>query len=520
MIDRRTLLAMSAAAATGLASSSVSGGGASDGIYFGQEVPFTFDALLSWAKALSLKPYESPKVSDRDIIERIDFDEYQEIKFRPEGAIWGQGDGPYPIELFHVGKFFKEPVRMFVVSQRGFAREVRYGSDLFNYGKSSFAQVLPADTGYAGFRVLTAPGEPDWLAFLGASYFRTPGETKQYGLSSRGLAIDVAMPTPEEFPRFSHFWLEPLQGGRGVVINALLDSARITGAYRIVTTRDGGTLMDIQAHLFPRAAIDRVGIGPLTSMFWYGKYNRKEAIDWRPEIHDSDGLSIWSGNGERIWRPLNNPGQVQTSSFFDRAPKGFGLMQRERRFDQYEDDGTFYDRRPSVWVEPMGDWGEGAVQLVEIPTNDEIHDNIVAYWVPKEPFEAGQERMLRYKLHWRQDEPYPAPLARVVATRIGAGGIPGRPRLRGTAKYAIDFQGGKLPQLQKRGDIELVLTSPSGKFERDVVYPVVDSKKWRVTFDFTPESATPVDLRLYLRKDGDALSETWLFQHLPSLATF
>ena len=515
MIDRRTLLA---GGTVSFAMLKAAGGMAAPkpDLYFGPEVAFSFDAMIGWARDISLRPYQRPLIPKPELIERLDFDEYQQIRFRPEWDIWSDGEGPYPIELFHVGKYFKDPVRIFIVSGEKIAREVRYASGLFNYGKSEFARDLPADTGFAGFRVLTAPGKPDWLAFLGASYFRTPGETMQYGLSSRGLAIDVAMPAPEEFPRFSHFWLEPMQGKPGVVINALLDSPRISGAYRFLTTRETGTLMDIEAHLFPRGEIERVGIGPLTSMFWYSKHDRKHAVDWRPEIHDSDGLAIWSGTGERIWRPLNNPNSVQTSSFNETNPKGFGLLQRERRFGQYEDDGTFYEKRPSVWVEPEGDWGAGAIQLVEIPTDDEIHDNIVAYWSPKDPYNAGDHKHFRYRLHWRQEEPYPAPLARVISTRIGAGGIPGRPRPKGTVKYVVDFSGGKLPELTHRGDVDVVVTSPSGKIERDVAYPVVDAGKWRVTFDFTPAAPEPVDLRMYLKKGGDAISETWIFQHLPA----
>ena len=513
MIDRRTFLIGSAA--LGLAGNSAAAETGQNSIFFGPQVPFSFDTLIGLAKELSEKPFKKAVVQNPELIERLDFDAYQQIKFKPELAIWGEGDGPYPVELFHVGRYFKEPVRIHVVSAAGLAQEVRYGPDLFTYGKSEFAKALPADTGFAGFRVLAAPGVPDWLAFLGASYFRSPAETGQYGQSSRGLAIDVAMPTPEEFPRFTSFWLEPMAGRRAIVIYALLDSPRIAGAYRFETTHEGATLMNVYAHLFPRADIARVGIGPLTSMYWYGKPNRRAAADWRPEIHDSDGLSIWTGSGERIWRPINNPQSVQTSSFFDRRPKGFGLLQRDRDFHDYEDDGAFYHKRPSVWVEPIGDWGEGAVQLVEIPTSDEIHDNIVAYWTPRQPFRAGEHHEVQYKLHWRLEEPYPAPLARVIATRMGAGGIPGQPRPKGATKYVIDFRGGRLGEFTKRGDLDGVVSAASGKLEREAAYPVVDTDKWRVIFDFTPDSEAPVDLRVYLKKGEDALSETWLFQHLP-----
>jgi glucans biosynthesis protein len=515
MIDRRSLLA--GAAASLVAAPFVRAATARPNLYSGPEVPFSFAQLIDWAKTLSDEPYRAPVIRHRELIQRIDYDAYQQIRFRSDWAIWAQGDGPFPVELFHVGEFFKEPVRIFVVEREGTAREVRYGNDLFTYGASDFARQLPPDTGFAGFRVMTAPGEPDWLSFLGASYFRSPGETRQYGLSARGLAIDTAMPTPEEFPRFTNFWLEQIPGAKDLVVNALMESPSVTGAYRFHTVRGKGVVMNIEAHLFPRTDIKRVGIGPLTSMYWYGKYNRRAAVDWRPEIHDSDGLAMLTGAGEYIWRPLNNPLAVQTSSFFDRSPKGFGLAQRERRFDQYEDDGVFYEKRPTVWVEPVGDWGAGAVQLVEIPTNDEIHDNIVAYWEPADTFRAGQHREFRYKLHWRLTEPHETPNAKVVSTRVGAGGVPGRPRPQGTVKYVVDFEGAAIDPYRKRDELEMVVTAPAGRIDRQAIYPVLETRKWRATFDFTPSDSKPVDLRMYLRKDGKALSETWLFQHTPAL---
>jgi glucans biosynthesis protein len=515
MINRRSVLA--GAAASLLAPGVIRSAQAKPNLYSGPEVPFSFEQLLDWAKEIGGLPYRPPVVRNAELIQRIDYDAYQQIRYRPDWAIWAAGDGPFPVELFHVGEFFKEPVRIFVVERKGVAREVRYGHDLFTYGSSDFARQLPPDTGFAGFRVMTAPGEPDWLSFLGASYFRSPGETRQYGLSARGLAIDTAMPSPEEFPRFSNFWLEQIPGARDLIVNALMESPSVTGAYRFHATRQTGTLMTVEAHLFPRKDIARVGVGPLTSMYWYGKTNRRAAIDWRPEIHDSDGLAVLTGSGEYIWRPLNNPLRVQTSSFLDTSPRGFGLAQRERRFDQYEDDGVFYGKRPTVWVEPLDDWGEGAVQLVEIPTNDEIHDNIVAYWEPARKFRAGEHRVLRYKLHWRLNEPYLGENAHVVSTRVGAGGVPGRPRPQGTVKYAVDFQGPAIKPYRGAEDLDIVVTAPSGRIERGACYPVISTEKWRAIFDFTPGSPEPVDIRLYLRKDGRAVSETWILQHSPAL---
>jgi periplasmic glucans biosynthesis protein len=512
MIDRRAFLAASfllgftrngALAAPKLAD------------HLGPEKAFSFDLLVGWAEALGRTPFQPVKAPGGDLLDRLGYDEQRKIKFNPGLAIWADGGGPFPIELFHLGRYFRKPVCIFLVSGGGYAREVLYSPDFFTYGDNSLAKSIPQDAGFAGFRVLTGSGEADWLSYLGASYFRSPGETRQYGLSARGLAINVAMPAPEEFPHFTKFWLEPLAGERSLAVSALLDSPSIAGAFRMEAVRRQGAFMSVQAHLFPRVDIERVGLAPLTSMFWHGKHNRGGVIDWRPEVHDSNGLALWTGQGERIWRPLNNPSAVQTSSFYDVNPKGFGLLQRERRFDRYQDDGVFYEQRPSLWVEPANDWGEGAVQLVELPTNDEVHDNIVAYWTPKKPYRAGGHYHISYNLHWRTNEPYPAPVANVVATRIGKAGLQGGERTNGAIKYVVDFSGGKLNHLSKRGEVEVVVTAASGMLEHATTYRVIGTDVWRAIFDFTSSSPNPTDIRLYLRKGEEALTETWLFQHLP-----
>jgi glucans biosynthesis protein len=251
-------------------------------------------------------------------------------------------------------------------------------------------------------------------------------------------------------------------------------------------------------------------------MFWFGENNRHLATDWRPEIHDTDGLAIWTGAGERIWRPLNNPPTVQTSSFEDSDPKGFGLLQRDRAFYHYEDDGVFYDRRPSVWVEPQGGWGRGAVQLVEIPTDDEIHDNIVAYWVPATPVTAGSRWSFAYRLHWLADEPYPpTAVARVRHTRLGRGGIPGQPRPAGARKFVIDFEGGPLEELKKLDPVKPVVNASRGRIDNAYALQIVGTRNWRAFFDLYAEGPELVDLRCFLRLGERTLTETWLYQYIP-----
>jgi len=483
---------------------------------FGAPEPFSFDLLKQKARALADAPWHDPKSPHGEILQEIDYDAFQKIIFRRDASLFADSADAPPIQLFHLGRFFQEPCSIAVV-ENGTARQIQYRKSYFDMPEDHVARGLPEDIGFAGFRVMAPSQKTDWLAFLGAAYFRSSGALDQYGLSARAVAIDTALPTPEEFPRFVGFWMEPNGSPDKIIIYCLMDGPSIAGAFRMDCVKSAGVVMDIEACLYPRKPIQRLGIAPLTSMFWYGENNRRQAVEWRPEIHDSDGLAIWTGAGERIWRPIGNPPRVMTNSFQDNNPRGFGLLQRDRAFDHYQDDGVFYDRRPSVWVEPKGDWGAGSVQLVEIPTDDEIHDNIVAYWVPAEPAVPGKEINLSYWLHWEADEPFPAPLGRVVDTFSGIGGIAGQPRPKGVTKFVIDFEGGDL-ESYKRGEIEAVVTISRGELGLVDAYPLANNRKRvRAFFNVKAEGDEPVDMRLFLRgKDGRALSETWLYQYFPS----
>jgi glucans biosynthesis protein len=274
--------------------------------------------------------------------------------------------------------------------------------------------------------------------------------------------------------------------------------------------------MDVECALFARKDIAQLGIAPLTSMFWFAEYNRPDRLDWRPEVHDSDGLVIYNGAGERIMRPLNSPTRVITSSFVDKSPKGFGLMQRDRNVENYLD-GVNYDLRPSLWVEPLSDFGEGAVTLVEIPTDDEIHDNIVAFWTPKAKVTAGSALRYRYKLYWQGDHPFPPEnFATVFATRMGRGGEPGKPRPKGVTKFVVEFTGKVLENLAKTDKLTAKISATRGTISYVFVEPVPRTKRHRAQFDLTVTGTEPVELRLYLEKNGkQAVSETWLYQYEP-----
>jgi periplasmic glucans biosynthesis protein len=521
---------LAAAAAAGFSEPAL----AQQGLRLGAAAPFSFEALKTRARDMAARAYTPPPRPRPDVLERIDYDAHGKIRFKTDLALWATGPSPWPVTFFHLGRFFQKPVRMHVVDgadNRQTAREIIYDERYFDMPADSPAHQLPENSGFAGFRFQeTRSGFPgpkgapldwrgnDWVAFLGASYFRAIGELYQYGLSARGLAIDPAVPTgPEEFPDFTHIYLlTPAPDAQAVTVVALMDSPSVAGAFRFVMRRDKAVIMDIEKSLYIRKDINRFGVAPLTSMYWYSENKKATAVDWRPEVHDSDGLSIWTGGGERAWRPLNNPPRTIASSFVDNNPRGFGLMQRDRVFANYMD-GVFYEKRPSLWIEPVGEWGRGAVQLIEIPTDDEIHDNIVAMWVPEQPVRAGQNLNYRYRMFWMADEPYPAPLARVAATRMGNGGQPGTTRPRGVRKFMVEFLGDTLRNVPFGQKPEVVLWASRGTFSYvfSEAIPNDVPGHWRAQFDLSAEGDDPVEMRCFLRLGDRVLSETWMYQYHP-----
>lgn len=506
------------------------------GLKLGEARAFSFTGLIKEAMSMAQSPYQTPPQLPSDVLHRIDYDAHGKIIFNPDNALFKDGPGQYPITFFHMGRYFQTPVHMHVL-QEGLspdtqtAQEILYDPGYFDMPADSPAHELPPGIGFAGFRLQESRlGDQqklnwhnnDWAAFLGASYFRAIGALYQYGISARGVAIDVTLASvTEEFPAFTHFYFAPQhEDSNQVTVYALLDGPSITGAYQFILERNQAVLIDVEAHLFLRRDIERLGLAPLTSMYWFSETNKIAGVnEWRPEVHDSDGLSLWNSSGEHIWRPLNTPQQSTVSTFSDQNPRGFGLMQRDRNFDHYLD-GVAYERRPSLWVEPLEDWGNGAVQLVEIPTYDEVHDNIVAFWVPQNPAKAGDQYTLRYRLHWSDREPFPSPLAQCVATRMGMGGQPGaqyRPVQQ--RKFVVEFLGGPLVGLPYGEKPEAILWSSRGQFKDVFTEPVPDgiNGHWRAQFDFIDDdnSQEAVEMRLFLRYQDNTLSETWLYQYHP-----
>lgn len=489
--------------------------------FLGKPRAFDYAWLKGYARQMAEQPYRAPENHIPDEVKNLDWDQYQAINYRPDHALWANDKLRFQARFFHLGLYFKSPVQIFELN-KGMAQELAYDPAMFDYGKSGVhGATMPKDLGFAGFRInFHTDLTRDVSAFLGASYFRAVGSDWQYGLSARGLAVDCGMERPEEFPNFISYWLErPEKSSDNLVVYALLDSPSVSGAYRFEIHPAATLSMDVDVALYPRKEIERMGIAPLTSMFQYGENDRRVVAsnDWRPEIHDSDGLSLLRGNGEWIWRPLVNPANLRFNSYQDENPRGFGLLQRDRNFDHYQDDGVFYDRRPSVWVEPKSSWGKGAVQLVEIPTIDETFDNIVCFWNPAEKPQPGQEHLYGYRLHWGSKMPVVPPLATVAATRTGMGGVVGKKRTYYSWRFAVDFAGGDLKLLGPDAKLTPVITASRGIVEISSVRPLNAIAGYRVMFDIKPvdDSVVPIDLRVYLAADGAPLSETWLYQWTP-----
>jgi glucans biosynthesis protein len=476
-----------------------------------KSTPFTPQTVRQFARELSQKAHRPSDLALPAELKDLSYDQYRTIRFLPDRALWRNDRLPFQVEFFHRGFFFDRRVDIFEVDQ-GQARRIAYSPSMFSFGdlKSPDANT---DLGFAGFRLHYPINRPDYFdefaVFLGATYFRAVAKGQGYGLSARGLAINTGDPKGEEFPAFTSFWIErPQPNATSIVVHALLESPSTTGAYRFTIRPGQETTFDVEPVLFPRTDIAQAGIAPLTSMFLFDANDRKNVDDYRSAVHDSDGLAIHNGRDERLWRQLNNPSDLQISSFGDTNPRGFGLMQRQKSFGAYEDLESHFERRPSLWVEPIGDWGEGEVRLVEIPTKEEIHDNIVGLWLPRGALAAKGEHSFTYRLHWKSDDAHDFPLARFATTRVGAG--PGGGRL-----FVLDLIGDKLKEAVPQESVRGQVSASKGKIDHVISQPNSETGGWRLSFQLASEKESLVELRAQLMRNDVALSEVWLYRWTP-----
>ena len=478
----------------------------------GQLWAFSLDDVSAKAKELAGQKYEAPRSNLPNEFREMKFADYQKIRFRNEKAEWADQNTPFKLSFYHQGMHFDTPVKINEVTADS-VQEIKYDPTRFDFGDVKFDPKATEQLGYAGFRVLYPINKGDKqdeiMTMLGASYFRVVGKDQVYGLSARGMAIDTALPSGEEFPRFTEFWIErPKPGDKHLVIFALLDSPRATGAYRLILRPGTDTVVDVKSQMFLRDKVSKLGVAPLTSMFLFGANQPSKVLNYRRELHDSSGLSIHAGNGEWIWRPLNNPKHLSVSNFTVENPRGFGLLQRGRNFSHYEDLDDNYDKRPSAWIEPEGDWGKGSVDLVEIPTADETNDNIVAFWSPAELPEVSKPLEVAYRLHWTLDDAafHSPDSAWVKQTLRSTGDVKQSNLIRqpdGSVAYLVDFEGPSLKKLLPDAPVRSqVSVSDNAELVENSVRYNEHTKGWRLTLRMKIKDAgKPTEMRAALVQD-------------------
>ncbi|MFW2589376.1 glucan biosynthesis protein [Sagittula sp. SSi028] len=477
---------------------------------------FSFDLLADNMRAAAQKPIADAKPIS-GFLSGLDYDAYNRIRFNPSRNKW-QDQPNFRMNAFHMGWLFKEPVHVFEVTN-GRAMPMGFSAQDFVYDPKT---EVPEDfemPGVAGIRLMTPLNDPDRFdelgAFLGASYFRMLGEGNRYGLSARGLAVNTGLPQGEEFPRFSNLWLErPTDGEDRLTVYAALESKSVTGAYRFVITPGATTVMHVTARLFMREDVEQIGIAPLTSMYLYGASDPGNFRDFRESVHDSEALVINSSSGDTLFRPLNNPPRLANSYLGMENPKSFGLVQRTRGFDAYLDAEAHYELRPSVMVEPVGEWGRGTVRLMEIPTDLEVNDNIVAFWVPEADTKAGDEIELSYRLRWGMTPKgdRATDRARVLRTRVGQGGVAGVEKARDTTKFVIDFHGGVLSEQTDPKAVVPDVSISRGEITEAILSPIDNSDVWRLVVEARTDQGSVAELKARLLNDTETLTETWLYQ--------
>ena len=475
--------------------------------------PFDVETVVGQARALARAPYVPPSTSLPPPLATLDYDQYRDIRFDPAATIWAHPSRRFGLQLFSLGYLFTTPVEVSIVKD-GRAQHLAYRADMFTVGKLVPAPLPTQDVGFAGIRLVYPINDRRRLdevaVFQGASYFRSLGRDQVYGLSSRGLALKVGDPTGEEFPRFRAFWVEePKPRSTTVTVHALLDSPSVAGAYRFVIRPGNDTVMRVDAVLFPRVELKEVGLAPGTSMFMFAASDRSGVDDFRPQIHDSDGLLMVNGRGEHLWRPLANPVKLQMSAFADRGPRGFGLVQRDRDPASYQDFEAHFERRPTLWVEPVGDWAEGDVILTEIPTDAEIHDNIVAFWRPRKPIAAGSEFRVSYTLAWGGEPDVALDRLRVVATAVGRADVRAPTPVR---RFVVDYSPGARGCSAGCAPPTATVTASGGKVGDVVVSDNPLTHGYRVSFTLDPEKAELCELRMELKFDDSRCAEVWLYR--------
>lgn len=473
-----------------------------------------FASLDKYAAGLAQQPYVAPPATLSPFFDKLEYDGHRQIRFQEDKALYGGAD-TYRLEFFHPGWMFKKTVSLFDLGADGIAKPVAFDPALFNYGELKLPKDVQYPTGFTGFRVV-APDSMlkrkfEFMVFMGASYFRAVTTELGYGISARGVAVNTIGGEPEEFPDFTHFWfVKPAAGDKFFKVLALLNGPSICGAYQFDAMPGKTTEMFVKGTLYLRKPVKMLGIAPFSSMFWYGENTHPKPLDFRPEVHDSDGLQMEIEDGPSIWRPLDVSKDLRLSIMKAEKLKGFGLSERDRDFKNFEDLEAMYHRRPAVWVEPIRGFDKGSVALVEIPTGEETWDNIVTFYQPEKlPATPAEPLHFEYRLSWLEEH-FPGTLSKVIATRRGLA------MKSDDHLYVIDFAKGNIeppPPKDWVPAIDVTVTGGEAKILDKRVMFNPETKGWRAFFKLDiPDKTNLLELTCELKQDTRAISERWMYQ--------
>ena len=511
-IDRRSLVASLALAGASMAVGTA--GAQQPAAAPPAPARFGFDDVVRRARQLAGAPL-TPAPPLPEPLARLEYDAWRDIRFRPERALFTNANSAFRLQTLHLGHLYRRAVTVNTIRD-GIPTPIAYAANLFDYGRTKFEKPLPVNLGFAGFRLHYPLNDPrsfdEVISFLGASYFRFLGRNQHYGMSARGLAVNPGSDT-EEFPFFREFWIElPDPQADHATIYALLDGEAATGAYRFDLWPGTDSVVEVNMTLFPRKTGVTFAIAPLTSMYLAGENDRRVPTDFRTEMHDSDGLLLGTGKDEWIWRPLRNPAAREITTFPDKDLRGFGLVQRDRNFDHYQDLDLDYEVRPSYWVEPVTAWGEGRLELAELPTSSATNDNILVSWIPRDALEPGKPASFGYRITASLDLNNRSPNGRAVNTfQTEARALGARePAPENSRRFIVDFAGGELAYFQNDpSSVEVVASTTGGRILRSSLAPNAHTKGLRASFDVQLAAGEATSLRLFLRSGGRVLTETW-----------
>jgi glucans biosynthesis protein len=506
MRQRRDFLKLALAGALSGASASLAGAAEPVNVATPPPYPFAAANVLEMARQIAKSPFKAPKGALPDPFANLTYEQYVGIRAQPGSALWSGDNVGFAIEPLHRGLIFTTPMDIYLVDN-GMAQKVPYDRAAFDFGKLQPPADLP-DMGFSGFRVLNAvegQGLQEVAIYQGASFFRAKARGQNLGATARGLSIHTGDPQGEEFPLFRAVWIEkPTLAANALVIHALLDSASLVGAFRFTLRPGEATIIDTELTIVARVAVDHVGLGATTGIYLFGGLDRAKTEDVRPAVYEINGLQMLSGQNEWIWRPVANRDTLQISAFLDKNPRGFGLLQRNRSFYTFQDDDQHWELRPSLWIEPIGDWGEGQLQLLEIPTESENNGNIIAQWLPKAGLEAGAAQSFAYRQFWCWTPPARPTLAVCVGARSGKNGAKRR--------FVVEFSSEALADPAKSAEVKVNLTAHPGQIAWSRSIASAERKSVRVAFDLDPGSEAFSELRLILEISGQPASETWLYR--------